>query len=172
MLEKLNLNLCRAAMMEFEINMAEMPLGKLSKRNVQKGSYHKKNSHCAHDMLLCFSQTICVQKDAKIKCVYFLIIGFCFPGFEALTEIQNLLNNNAHDPSVKESLIIDASNRFFTMIPSIHPHIIRDEDDFKSKVLNQVWSIYCVFAFLPILNPFVNLNYRYITVFSVFVCCL
>jgi hypothetical protein len=56
------------------------------------------------------------------------------PGFEALTEIQNLLNSNSHDPSVKESLIIDASNRFFTLIPSIHPHIIRDEDDFKSKV--------------------------------------
>ncbi|KAK7839127.1 poly [adp-ribose] polymerase 1 [Quercus suber] len=54
--------------------------------------------------------------------------------FNALTEIQNLLNSNAHNPSVKESLIVDASNRFFTVIPSIHPHIIRDEDDFKSKV--------------------------------------
>lgn len=59
---------------------------------------------------------------------------FTFPGFEALTEIQNLLSSNAHDPSIKESLIIDASNRFFTVIPSIHPHVIRDEDDFKSKV--------------------------------------
>lgn len=56
------------------------------------------------------------------------------PGFEALTEIQNLLSSSMHDPSMKESLIIDASNRFFTVIPSIHPHIIRDEDDFKSKV--------------------------------------
>lgn len=55
-------------------------------------------------------------------------------GFEALTEIQNLLSSSMHDPSMKESLIIDASNRFFTVIPSIHPHIIRDEDDFKSKV--------------------------------------
>ncbi|XWS46946.1 hypothetical protein CRYUN_Cryun14cG0111600 [Craigia yunnanensis] len=81
----------RAAMMEFEISMSEMPLGKLSKSNIQKG-------------------------------------------FEALTEIQNLLNSNAYDSSVKESLIIDASNRFFTVIPSIHPHVIRDEDDFKSKV--------------------------------------
>lgn len=81
----------RAAMVEFEINMSEMPLGKLSKNNIQKG-------------------------------------------FEALTEIQNLLSSNAHDPSIKESLIIDASNRFFTVIPSIHPHVIRDEDDFKSKV--------------------------------------
>ncbi|GLT33348.1 hypothetical protein SLA2020_079460 [Shorea laevis] len=86
-----NVETYRAAMMEFEINMSEMPLGKLSKSNIQKG-------------------------------------------FEALTEIQNLLNSNAFDPSVKESLIIDASNRFFTVIPSIHPHVIRDEDDFKSKV--------------------------------------
>lgn len=59
-------------------------------------------------------------------------------GFEALTEIQNLLNNSMHDPSLKESLIIDASNRFFTVIPSIHPHIIRDEDDFKSKVIGHL----------------------------------
>ncbi|KDO68484.1 hypothetical protein CISIN_1g035625mg [Citrus sinensis] len=86
-----NVETYRAAMMEFDINMSEMPLGKLSKNNIQKG-------------------------------------------FEALTEIQNLLNNGAYDPSVKESLIIDASNRFFTVIPSIHPHVIRDEDDFKSKV--------------------------------------
>ncbi|WRX09500.1 Poly(ADP-ribose) polymerase [Theobroma cacao] len=28
---------CRAAMMEFKINMSEMPLGKLSKSNIQKG---------------------------------------------------------------------------------------------------------------------------------------
>ncbi|XP_048337120.1 poly [ADP-ribose] polymerase 1 isoform X1 [Ziziphus jujuba] len=86
-----NVETYRAAMMEFEINMCEMPLGKLSKTNIQKG-------------------------------------------FEALTEIQNLLSNNTHDPSVKESLIIDASNRFFTVIPSVHPHVIRDEDIFKSKV--------------------------------------
>ncbi|KAK9281371.1 hypothetical protein L1049_004271 [Liquidambar formosana] len=86
-----NVETYRAAMMEFEINMSEMPLGKLSKSNIQKG-------------------------------------------FEALTEIQNLLNSGAHDPSIKESLIVDASNRFFTVIPSIHPHIIRDEVDFKSKV--------------------------------------
>ncbi|KAL5796559.1 hypothetical protein ACOSQ2_001379 [Xanthoceras sorbifolium] len=86
-----NVETYRAAMMEFEINMLEMPLGKLSKNNIQKG-------------------------------------------FEALSEIQNLLNSYALDISVKESLIIDASNRFFTVIPSIHPHVIRDEDDFKSKV--------------------------------------
>ncbi|XP_027350107.1 poly [ADP-ribose] polymerase 1 isoform X2 [Abrus precatorius] len=86
-----NVETYRAAMMEFEINMSEMPLGKLSKSNIQKG-------------------------------------------FEALTEIQNLLKTSNPDPSIKESLLINASNRFFTMIPSIHPHIIRDEDDFKSKV--------------------------------------
>ncbi|KAJ0230147.1 hypothetical protein HA466_0309740 [Hirschfeldia incana] len=81
----------RTAMMEFEINMSEMPLGKLSKHNIQKG-------------------------------------------FEALTEIQKLLTESDAQPSTKENLLVDASNRFFTMIPSVHPHIIRDEDDFKSKV--------------------------------------
>ncbi|KAK9704903.1 hypothetical protein RND81_07G018900 [Saponaria officinalis] len=86
-----NVETYRAAMLEFEINLSEMPLGKLSKGNIQKG-------------------------------------------FEALTQIQNLLENGALQPSVKESLIVDASNRFFTMIPSIHPHVIHDEDDFKSKV--------------------------------------
>ncbi|KAL5561852.1 hypothetical protein UlMin_031599 [Ulmus minor] len=86
-----NVETYRAAMMEFEINMSEMPLGKLSKSNIQKG-------------------------------------------FEALTEIQDLLNSNSFDPSMKQSLIVDASNRFFTVIPSIHPHVISDEDDFKSKV--------------------------------------
>ncbi|KAK4281250.1 hypothetical protein QN277_012771 [Acacia crassicarpa] len=81
----------RAAMMEFQINMSEMPLGKLSKSNIQKG-------------------------------------------FEALTDIQNLLSYNNPDPSVRDSLLIDASNRFFTVIPSIHPRIIRDEEVLKSKV--------------------------------------
>ncbi|KAM6592239.1 hypothetical protein CsatA_014844 [Cannabis sativa] len=87
-----NVETYRAAMMEFEINMSEMPLGKLSKHNIQKG-------------------------------------------FEALTELQNLLKNSNHNnDSMLESLIVDASNRFFTVIPSIHPHVIRDEDDFKSKL--------------------------------------
>ncbi|PIN11116.1 NAD+ ADP-ribosyltransferase Parp [Handroanthus impetiginosus] len=86
-----NVEAYRAAMVEFEINLSEMPLGKLSKSNIQKG-------------------------------------------FEALTQIQNLLNSTAYAPNVKESLLVDASNRFFTVIPSIHPHIINDEDDFKLKV--------------------------------------
>lgn len=86
-----NVETYRAAMMEFEINLSEMPLGKLSKSNIQKG-------------------------------------------FEALTQIQNLINSTTHAPSVKESLLIDASNRFFTVIPSIYPHVIKDEDDFKLKV--------------------------------------
>ncbi|CAA0832165.1 Poly [Striga hermonthica] len=86
-----NVETYRAAMMEFEINLSEMPLGKLSKNNIQKG-------------------------------------------FEALTQIQDLLNNTTHAPAVKETLIVDASNRFFTVIPSIHPHVIKDEDDFKAKV--------------------------------------
>ncbi|KAI3506849.1 hypothetical protein L1887_21425 [Cichorium endivia] len=85
-----NVETYKAAMMEFEINMAEMPLGKLSKSNIQKG-------------------------------------------FEVLTELQNLLKEATDNP-LKESLIIDASNRFFTVIPSVHPHVIKDEDDFKLKV--------------------------------------
>ncbi|KAF3618393.1 Poly [ADP-ribose] polymerase 1 [Capsicum annuum] len=86
-----NVEAYRAAMMEFEINMSEMPLGKLSKRNIQKG-------------------------------------------FEALTEIQSLLSGTNLDPTAKETLLVDASNRFFTVIPSIHPHVIKDEDDFKLKL--------------------------------------
>ncbi|PSR94853.1 Poly [ADP-ribose] polymerase, partial [Actinidia chinensis var. chinensis] len=89
-----NVEAYRSAIMEFEINMSEMPLGKLSKSSIQRG-------------------------------------------FEALTEIQNLVTSNVHDPSYKESLIIDASNRFFTVIPSIHPHVIRDEDDLKSKHMDK-----------------------------------
>ncbi|KAG9150440.1 hypothetical protein Leryth_010823 [Lithospermum erythrorhizon] len=85
-----NIETYRAAMMEFEINMSEMPLGKLSKSNIQKG-------------------------------------------FEALTEIQNILESKIGTTANKNKLI-DASNRFFTVIPSIHPHVIKDEADFKSKV--------------------------------------
>ncbi|KAL6516147.1 Poly [ADP-ribose] polymerase 1 [Orobanche gracilis] len=87
-----NVETYRAAMMEFDINLSEMPLGKLSRSNIQKG-------------------------------------------FEALTKIQDLLNGSTnHAPALKETLIIDASNRFFTVIPSIHPHVIKDEDDFQAKV--------------------------------------
>ncbi|OVA02446.1 BRCT domain [Macleaya cordata] len=86
-----NVETYRSAMIELKIDMSEMPLGKLSRSNIQKG-------------------------------------------FEALTEIQNLLTSKNQDLSVRESLLIDASNRFFTIIPSIHPHVIRDENDFRSKV--------------------------------------
>uniref|UniRef100_A0ACD5TFQ5 Uncharacterized protein n=1 Tax=Avena sativa TaxID=4498 RepID=A0ACD5TFQ5_AVESA len=96
-----NVETYRAAMMEFEINMSEMPLGKLSKENIQKG-------------------------------------------FEALTEIQNLLDNTGNQElALRESLIVAASNRFFTLIPSVHPHIIRDEDDLtmKAKMLEALQDI-------------------------------
>jgi poly [ADP-ribose] polymerase 1 len=56
-------------------------------------------------------------------------------GFEALTEIQNLLKNTSNQElAFIESYIVAASNRFFTLIPSIHPHVIRDEDDLMIKV--------------------------------------
>ncbi|GJN38426.1 hypothetical protein PR202_gb27463 [Eleusine coracana subsp. coracana] len=96
-----NVETYRAAMMEFEINMSEMPLGKLSKENIQKG-------------------------------------------FEALTEIQNLLKDTGdQELAVRESYIVAASNRFFTLIPSIHPHIIRDEEDLmmKAKMLEALQDI-------------------------------
>ncbi|KAJ8534675.1 hypothetical protein K7X08_016403 [Anisodus acutangulus] len=57
-----------------------------------------------------------------------------FKRFEALPEIKNLLSGTNHDPTVKETLLVDASNRFFTVIPSIHPHVIKDEDEFKLKI--------------------------------------
>jgi len=52
-----------------------------------------------------------------------------------------MLNNSSEsDPAVRESLIVDASNRFFTLIPSIHPHVIRDEDGFNAKVITTTCS--------------------------------
>lgn len=58
-----------------------------------------------------------------------------FAGFEALTEIQNLLTNAQNfETSIMKSMIVDASNRFFTLIPSIHPRAIMDLEDFKAKV--------------------------------------
>ncbi|KAG6550433.1 hypothetical protein Mapa_008396 [Marchantia paleacea] len=80
----------RAAMMEFEINMSEMPLGKLSKRHIERG-------------------------------------------FQVLTEIQNLMNMSSDQPQ-KEGLLIDASNRFFTLIPSVQPNVINSEKMLKTKI--------------------------------------
>lgn len=55
-----------------------------------------------------------------------------------------MLSGTNHDPAVKETLLVDASNRFFTVIPSIHPHVIKDEDDFKLKV-NPLYLISMLF---------------------------
>lgn len=79
----------KAAMMEFEINMSEMPLGKLSKQSIEQA-------------------------------------------FQVLTEVQNILRND--DLDKKDSLLIDASNRFFTFVPHVHPRIISDEETLKSKI--------------------------------------
>jgi poly [ADP-ribose] polymerase len=108
-------------MTEFEINMSEMPLGKLSKENIQKGVL------ISFLMDLIFS----LQMYDDVKMVTLALLA----GFEALTEIQNLLKNTADQAlAVRESLIVAASNRFFTLIPSIHPHIIQDEDEIMIKV--------------------------------------
>ncbi|KAJ7561684.1 hypothetical protein O6H91_03G037600 [Diphasiastrum complanatum] len=81
----------RLAMLEFEINVSEMPLGKLSKRHIERG-------------------------------------------FQVLTELQNIMNLTEPSTGRKEGLLVDASNRFFTLIPTVHPHVIRDMDDLKAKI--------------------------------------
>ena len=74
-------------------------------------------------------------------------------GFEALTEIQNLLKNTADQPlAVRESLIVAASNRFFTLIPSIHPHIIHDEDELMIKVCARYLLLFLQIGLLIFLN--------------------
>ncbi|CAM6068813.1 unnamed protein product [Sphagnum tenellum] len=80
----------KAAMMEFEINMSEMPLGKLSKRHIEKG-------------------------------------------YQVLTEIQNIMAKDELS-AVKDGLLVDASNRFFTLIPTVHPSVISDHTILKSKI--------------------------------------
>lgn len=110
-------------MMEFEINMSEMPLGKLSKENIEKGALI---SFLVELFVFIFFQNYYYMK---------VVTPALLAGFEALSEIQNLLKDTADQAlAVRESLIVAASNRFFTLIPSIHPHIIRDEDDLMIKV--------------------------------------
>ncbi|KAI3453489.1 hypothetical protein Pfo_010152 [Paulownia fortunei] len=49
--------------------------------------------------------------------------------------IKNLLNTAAAcAPTLKGHCIVDGSYSFFVVIPSTHPHVIMDEDHFKSKV--------------------------------------
>jgi hypothetical protein len=59
-------------------------------------------------------------------------------GYEVLTEIQNILKDANNGPR-EQGLLVDASNRFFTLIPTVHPLIISDEQTLKSKV-NQLPS--------------------------------
>ena len=51
--------------------------------------------------------------------------------FQVLTEIQNILTDQSNR---KNNLLVDASNRFFTLVPHVHPRIILDQDALKSKV--------------------------------------
>ncbi|CAI9280735.1 unnamed protein product [Lactuca saligna] len=75
------------------------------------------------------------QSPFNSSSIYFTrkICLFFVEGFEVLIELQHLLKE-ATDRPLKESLIVDANNQFFTIIPSVHPHVIKDEDDFKLKV--------------------------------------
>jgi hypothetical protein len=51
--------------------------------------------------------------------------------FQVLTEIQNILKDHSDRMN---NLLVDASNRFFTLVPHVHPRIIVDQDTLKSKV--------------------------------------
>lgn len=135
----------RAAMMEFEINMTEMPLGKLSKQNIQKGTWYLIKSLLSLSLIV-----MIIWKHFDSLGLFFIF--FSSTGFEALTEIQNLLSDNSYnDPAFKESMLVAASNRFFTLIPSVHPHIIRDEFDFKAKVCSVL--LYTCVSFWLALDP-------------------
>jgi len=80
----------QSAMLEFEINVSEMPLGKLTKRHVAQG-------------------------------------------FQVLTEVQNALQLPPDAAGRREGALVDASNRFFTLIPSVHPRVIRTQKTCKPK---------------------------------------
>lgn len=64
-----------------------------------------------------------------------------FSGYEVLTEIQNILGEDENKPR-QEGMLVDASNRFFTLIPTVHPVVISDSEILKSKVLISNLSFY------------------------------
>lgn len=49
-------------------------------------------------------------------------------GFEALKQVENMIKLNEPDVRLK-----DASSRFFTLIPTVNPRVIRDLDDLRVK---------------------------------------
>ncbi len=51
-----------------------------------------------------------------------------------MTEIQNIMAKDELS-AVKDGLLVDASNRFFTLIPTVHPSVISDHTILKSKVV-------------------------------------
>ncbi len=55
-------------------------------------------------------------------------------GYQVLTEIQNIMAKDELS-AVKDGLLVDASNRFFTLIPTVHPSVISDHTILKSKVV-------------------------------------
>ena len=113
-------------MMEFEINMSEMPLGKLSKRHIQRGWLLW--NYCVVLLFENFVTWLLIYIHADCK-------SFCaIAGYEVLTEIQNILKDAGNGPR-QQGLLVDASNRFFTLIPTVHPMVISNEQTLKSKVI-------------------------------------
>lgn len=71
---------CRAAMMEFEINLSEMPLGKLSKNNIQKGAsiyiYHMLLRNTSVDLVLVNCICLTFIKKLSSNWLAFMVIFF------------------------------------------------------------------------------------------------
>ncbi|GBG68001.1 hypothetical protein CBR_g1120 [Chara braunii] len=84
----------KAAMLEFEINVSEMPLGKLSRRHIERG-------------------------------------------FAVLQEVQNLLQMRFDEQTAprRDGMLVDASNRFYTLIPAVKPAPISTEEALKGKIM-------------------------------------
>lgn len=64
--------ICRAAMMEFEINMSEMPLGKLSKTNIQKGMYRGTSCNLLYIFRYVNQFYKCVKNTTMDFCLYLI----------------------------------------------------------------------------------------------------
>lgn len=54
-------------------------------------------------------------------------------GFDALKQVEDMIKLNEPDVRLKESQLVDASSHFFTLIPTVHPRVIRNLDDLRLK---------------------------------------
>ncbi|XP_044004098.1 poly [ADP-ribose] polymerase-like [Aphidius gifuensis] len=89
-----DVDIMKKVMAEYELDIEKMPLGKLSKKQLQQA-------------------------------------------YSVLTELQNLIIKNKASPGSERMNLIDASNRFYTLVPHsfgiADPPILDDEDIIKKK---------------------------------------